>query len=185
MPGGITFATDPLGPVTTTESGLMSTFTLSGRGMGFFPIRDIPYSLIHVAEKFAAEPLLASRFARHDSVGSRNDIDSKATENLRYFPARNVHAAPGTADALDVGNHLFTFRTVFQEYRQVTAGAFLSCLVVRNVTLFLQDSCDLGLQARSGHIHLRVLGLHGVPESGQHVCNGIGHGSSRCPTSST
>src|SRR5688572_8482950 len=185
MPGGITFVTDPLGPVTTTESGLISTFTLSGRGTGFFPIRDIPYSLIHVAEKFAAESLLASLFARHDSVGSRNDIDSKAAENSRDLFARNVYTATRTADALDVGDHPFALRTVLQEYGQVTAGTFFRCLVMRNVTLLLQDSRDLGLQPRSGHVHLRVLGLNGVPEPGQHVCNRIGHGSSRCPTSST
>jgi len=41
LSGGITFETLPFGPVTTTDSGLISTFTLSGRGIGFFPIRDI------------------------------------------------------------------------------------------------------------------------------------------------
>src|SRR6266850_1692907 len=45
IPGGIGFVTDPLGPVTTTLSALISTFTLSGRGIGFLPIRDILHFL--------------------------------------------------------------------------------------------------------------------------------------------
>src|SRR5215471_9290197 len=41
IPGGIGFVTEPFGPVTTTVSDLMSTFTFSGIGIGFLPIRDI------------------------------------------------------------------------------------------------------------------------------------------------
>src|SRR5437762_13429124 len=81
IPGGIRLVTEPLGPVTTTLSGLISTFTLSGIGIGFFPIRDIcvldlfylssgpsaacPTPLINVADQFASVALLTCLFHRY------------------------------------------------------------------------------------------------------------------------
>src|SRR5207247_9828456 len=97
MPGGMGFVTDPLGPVTTTVSGFISMFTLSGTGIGCLPILDTLFplyldppngicfnvlfsllavrsaasGLINVAKHFAPETLLACLLARHDAVRRR------------------------------------------------------------------------------------------------------------------
>jgi hypothetical protein len=84
IPGGMGFETEPFGPVTTTESGLISTFTLSGIGIGFFPILDITPS-INVAEQLAAKTLFASFFAGHDPVRGGQDVDAQSTEDSRDF----------------------------------------------------------------------------------------------------
>src|SRR2546421_13075861 len=133
IPGGIRLVTEPLGPVTTTLSGLISTFTLSGIGIGFFPIRDIcvldlfylapgptagpPTPLINVAEQFAAVALLACLFPRHDTMRGRQDIDTQAAQHSRNLGLRNIHAASRPADPLDFRDDLFAFRPVLEKKR--------------------------------------------------------------------
>src|SRR5215475_14437503 len=95
--------TVPFGPVTTTASGLISTFTLSGKGMGFLPIRDISFSLlVNVAEQLAAEALPACLLAGHNPMRRRQNVDAQTSEHLRNFRLRNVDTATRPADALDV-----------------------------------------------------------------------------------
>src|SRR5262245_12284544 len=116
MPGGIGFFTEPLGPVTTTWSCLISTFTLSGTGMGFLPIRDIFCSLsIDIAEQLAAKTLFARLLAGHDTVRRRQNVDTQAAQHLRNFCFRNIHAAARTADAFDVRYYFFAFGPIFEE----------------------------------------------------------------------
>src|SRR6185295_19581971 len=137
-------------------------------------------SLVNVTEKLAAKSLLASFLTGHDSVRSRDDVDAKSTEHFRDLSARHIHAAAWPADALNVRYDPFTFRTVLQKYSQVAAASFFGCLEMRNVTFLFQDPRNLAFEPRSRHVDFRVLGLNGVPDSGQHICNRIGHGSSRC-----
>src|SRR3989304_1184397 len=164
IPGGIGFVTVPFGPVTTTLRSLISTFTLSGTGMGFFPIRDIDASSINVAEQLAAETLPASMLASHDAVRRRQNVDAQAAEHFRNFGLRNVHAATGPADAFDVRNHRLAFRTVLQEQSQQAFAAFFARFVMNDVTLFLQNPGGFNLQSRSRHVDLLVPGLNRIPD---------------------
>src|SRR5262249_55318601 len=148
MPGGIGFVTEPFGPLTTTWSGLISTFTFSGTGMGFLPILAISLALsIDAAEQLAAKTLPARLLAGHDTVRRRQNVDAQTAQHLRDLCFRNIDAAARTTDAFDIRYHFFTFGPVFEENGQRQLSGFFGRLEMRDVTLFLQNSRNLNFQS--------------------------------------
>src|SRR6516165_5765048 len=186
MPAGYAWRSFPFGPWTSTAPGVWSrtlTVTPLGIAMGFLPIRDISDSLPDVAEHFAADASLRGCAARHHPSRRRQDAGAEPAEDFGDVLLAEIDAAPRSADALDAGDEPLAVRTVLQEQPQ-RPGLHASLgrrlvqeLEALNVSFILEDARDLHLHARRGHVDTRVLGAHGVPNTGQHVCDRVCHSS--------
>ena len=66
-------------------------------------------------------------------------------------------------------------RSVFDRRVAFRGRLIVEHLEALNVAFVLQDSRDLGLQPRRGHVDARVLGGHRVADPREHVCDWIGH----------
>src|SRR3972149_1427554 len=74
----------PWGPSTETVLPETVAFTPSGRGIDFFPMRDIrPSKSANGAQHLAAHVLLAAAAIAQDALGRRDDADAQTVEGAR------------------------------------------------------------------------------------------------------
>src|ERR1700723_1781828 len=108
MPTGSRVSTLPFGPCTRTVFPSTLTVTPLGKGIGFFPIRDINslafsfqpshlangfiYDLPDLTEKFATHPCFACLTSRHHALRRGQDIDSQTAQYARNVGASHVNA---------------------------------------------------------------------------------------------
>src|SRR6185437_8111739 len=131
-------------------------------------------SLPNFAEDFASDTSLTRRASRHDSAGRSENIDPETAEHAWNLVAANIHAATGAGNTRHIRNRGFVVVVVLQVDTNDLVAFFFRRLVVRDVTLFLQDAGNLQLQVGSGYIHLLVPRADRVANSRQHVCDRIG-----------
>src|SRR5262249_24512158 len=93
----------------------------------------------------------------------RQNVDAKATENLRNVGFRNVDATTRPAHALDIRDNLLAFWSVLEKDREKVLAGFFGGLVVGDVTLFFENSRDFDLQPRRRHIDFLMFRLNGIP----------------------
>src|SRR3954447_11884980 len=87
----------PPGPATRTTSGSMVTVTVSGTGMGFLPMRDMP--LPDLRHDLAADAGLPELVAGHDAARRRDERGVHAALDLADAVRRRVVALARTRDA--------------------------------------------------------------------------------------
>src|SRR5436190_15932022 len=121
MPGGVTCRSLPFGPCTSTAPASIVTVTPLGSVMGFLPIRDMVRSLPNSAEHFAADARLLGGAAGHHAARRRQDAGAEPAEHGGHVLDAEVHPAPGTADALQPGDHFLALRAVAQEHPNLLA----------------------------------------------------------------
>src|SRR5919112_4378756 len=177
----------PLGPLTVTRRSSSATSTPAGTGMGSLPMRDMllfaPSSSVgpgspDVGQHFAAHALLVRLSVGEEPLARRDDRDAEAAEDLGEAVVLGVDPEAGLADAADAGDRALAVRAVLQGDRQLLAhGALggLRDLVAADVALLLEDVGHPGLELAVGHGHLVVVGLGGVAQPREHVCDRVGH----------
>src|SRR5882757_7673988 len=128
-------------------------------------MRQLP----NFAENLAADTFAAGLTAGHDSLGGGHDGDAKATLDAADLIAPEVNTAAGTRDTLQIADDGFVVRAVLEIDAQDPLPILFGGLVVRDVTLFLEDAGDLGLELGCGDVELLVTGTDGVADAGQEV----------------
>src|SRR3954447_5293109 len=174
----------PFGPLTVTWRPSIVTSTPDGTGMGRRPIRDMSVHLPDEREDFAAQLRLARLLAGHDPLARADDDDAQAAEHARDVRLACVDAQAGLADPLEAGDDRDLPVDVLQGDAQVGGRAVLLLADVGDEALVLEDAGDLTLGPRRGDDHFRVPCPGRVPDSREHVRDGIGD-VHRFPTSST
>src|SRR5262245_48932134 len=86
----------PLGPLTSTRPGAISTVTASGTAIGFLPIRLISSSRSpHVGDDLAADALLLRFVPGHHAGRGADDRRAGAAVDPRHLLVVDVAAAAG------------------------------------------------------------------------------------------
>src|SRR5688572_9097807 len=181
--GSIGRAITPSGPFTEISPCAMLTSTPLGTGIGYFAMRDMVVSLGDDAENFAADAGSARLAVGHNTARGRHDRHAQSIHHLRQAVAVLVDAQAGLGDALDALDHR-PAGVVLQTYAQFLLRAAVAHREVFDVALVLQHLGDGGLQLGAGHAGLHLPDHLGIADSGQHVCNRIGHAHRALLTSS-
>src|SRR5262249_988752 len=143
IPRGMPTESFPFGPCTSTLSAVRAIFTPCGTVIGLRPIRDI--FLPNLAENLAAEPGLASGAAAHQALRRSQNADAQAAHDRTDFSRAGVQARARPRNTLHARDDAAAIGRVLQENAQHLARlVFVDELEGRDVTLFLQDSCNLG-----------------------------------------
>src|SRR5918994_561807 len=168
----------PFGPSTVTAVPSTLTSTPEGMSMGSRPIRDM--ELPHVGEDFSAYALLLGLAVGEQTAGSGQDRDAEAAEHLGELRRLRVDAEAGLGDALDASDRALAVRAELELEREGLADASIGHLEVGDVALLLQDLGDVRLELGVGHRHGVVVSGVGVPQTGQHVSDRVGHRHDEC-----
>src|SRR5215207_8788967 len=115
----------PRGPATRTTSGSIVTLTPVGRGMGFFPMRDMSVkwgALPDLGDELAPDALTAGVVAGHHATGGRDDRGAHAAEDLRHRAGVDVGPLAGARDALEARDHGLTALRVLELNHDAIAG---------------------------------------------------------------
>src|SRR6184192_4070712 len=154
----------PFGPSTLTWPGARVTFTDFGTWTGSFPIRDNSFYLLpDERQDFAAEAFACRLPSAHDPLSSAEDRDAEAAE----------HPQAGPADPLHTRDDPGAVRPRLEDDTHRLRGAVRLDVVAGDVTLVLQDACDLELQARGRNLDLSMPRGIGVADPRQHVGDGV------------
>src|SRR3954464_7977651 len=164
----------PFGPLTVTWRPSIVTSTPDGTGMGRRPIRDMSVHLPDEREDFAAELRLARLLAGHDPLARADDNDAQAAEHPRDVRLARVDAQAGLADPLEARDDRDLPVDVLQGDAQDRRRPVLLLADVGDEALVLEDAGDLALRPRRGDDHLGVPCARRVPDSREHVRDGIG-----------
>src|SRR6186997_188045 len=177
----------PLGPLTVTVLDSTVTSTPDGTTTGSLPIRDIACLLLvlvspDVGEDFPTHALRVRLTVGEQPLAGRDDRDAEAAEHLGQAGALGVDTETGLADPADSGDRTLAVAAVLQRDDEGLAhgGAAVGVDVVHDlpggdVALLLEDLGDAGLQLAVRHVHGVVVRLVGVAQTGQHVCDRVGH----------
>src|SRR5664279_3784587 len=190
IPAGMGQLSLPLAPSTTASDPMTVTFTPLGSVTGFFPIRDMGYSLDEggvaahfriwlpdVGEDFAADVLLLGVLAREEAPRGGQDGDAEAAVDVRDLLRAGVDAQAGSGHAAEAVDHILLVLHVLQVDDEERAPLVLHLLEGMDVALLLQDAAETGLDLGGGHHHGIVSGHDAVADAGEIVSDGIGiHG---------
>src|SRR4249920_2366688 len=165
----------PLGPLTVTSRPLMVTSTPLGIGTGIRPIRDIAVSSPDVGEDFPAHAALDRLPVGHQATRGGDDGDAKPPEHPRQVVLLRVHAQPGLGHPLEARDRPLTGRPVLEQDHEVLADLGVLHTPAGDVALLLEDLRDVDLDRGAGHAHRVVVCRVGVAQTGQHVCDRVGH----------
>src|SRR5262245_11511732 len=173
----------PLGPLTVTTLPSIWTSTPAGTGTGSLPMRDIAVSppglsSPDVGEDFPTHALLVGLTVGEQPLAGRDDRDAEAAEHLREAGVLGVDAQTGLADPADAGDRALAVAAVLEGDGQGLLDLTLLRVLHgerRDVALLLEDLRDALLDLAVRHRHGVVEGLVGVPQTGQHVCDRVGH----------
>src|SRR5829696_976531 len=163
----------PLGPFTLTCSAWMLTSTPSGTAMGCFPMRDI--GLPDPRHELAAHAGAAGVMAAHYAAGGGDDRGAHATKHLGDVAGADVAPVARPRQAVDAGDDRAAVLGVLEAHTERLAHAGRRYLVGLDVPLLLQNSGDLGLEARGGHLNDVVLRGDAIADARQQVSDRIGH----------
>src|SRR5215831_13749359 len=165
----------PLGPVTVTSRPSMVTSTPPGIVTGIRPIRDIAVSSPDVGEDFPAYATLDRLLVGHQAAGGGDDGDAKPAEHPRQVVLFRVHAQTGLGHPLEARDRPLTGRPVLEQDHEVLADLGILHAPAGDVALLLEDLRDVDLDRGAGHAHGVVVCGVGVAQTGQHVCDRVGH----------
>src|SRR6266545_4275020 len=155
----------------------MVTSTPEGTATGSFPMRDmpVPLPLPDVGEDFAAHAVPLGLTVGLETRGRRDDRDAEATENVRQFGRFCVDPQAGLGHAPEAGDAALTVGAVLELDDQVLVLLARLVAVARDVALTLEDLGDVRLDLRVGKHDLVVVRRVRVTQTGQEVCDGVGH----------
>src|SRR5215472_2236021 len=165
----------PLGPRTVTSRPSTVTSTPAGITTGSRPIRDTAAPSPDEGEDFPAHAPLDRLPVGHQATGGGDDGDAQPAKDPRQVALPGVHPQPGLADALQPGDRALTGRPVLERDLEVLADLGVGDLPVTDVALPLEDLRDVRLDLGVRHAHGLVIRRIGVAQTGQHVCDRIGH----------
>src|SRR5215471_472055 len=165
----------PLGPLTVTSRPLMVTSTPLGIVTGIRPIRDIAVPLPDVGEDFPAYAAPDRLLVGHQATRGGDDGDAQAAEHPRQVVLLRVHAQPRLGHPLEARDRALTGRPVLERDHEVLADLGILDPPAGDVALLLEDLRDVNLDRGAGHAHGVVVCRVGVAQTGQHVCDRIGH----------
>src|SRR5215831_1277047 len=165
----------PLGPVTVTSRPLMVTSTPLGIVTGIRPIRDIAVSSPDVGEDFPAYATLDRLPVGQQATGGGNDGDAEPAEHPGQVVLFRVHAQPGLGHPLEARDRPLTGGPVLERDHEVLADLGILHAPAGDVALLLEDLRDVDLDRGAGHAHGVVVCGVGVAQTGQHVCDRVGH----------
>src|SRR3954447_17981121 len=173
----------PLGPLTVTCGPSIWTSTPVGTGTGSLPMRDIAVSppglsSPDVGEDFPTHALLVGLPVGEQPLAGRDDRDAEAAEHLGQPGGLGVDPQPGLADAAHAGDRALPVAAVLEgDGQRLLYLALLRVLHGErgDVALLLEDLGHALLDLAVRHRHGVVEGLVGVAQTGQHVCDRVGH----------
>src|ERR1700733_13925527 len=168
----------PLGPLTLTAWPSIAMSTPLGMGMGRRPMRDMllsPFPLPDVGEDFPAYPVLLSLPVARQAGRRRDDRHAEPAEHPGQVVLLRVHAQAGLGHPLDPGDRALPGVAELQQDHQVLADFGVLDAPPGDVALLLEDLRDVRLDLRVRHAHGVVVRRVGVPHTGQHVRNRVGH----------
>ena len=117
---------------------------------------------------------LASLLIGHNTLGSGNDGDTQALQDAGQLLGASIDAQTGLRNAAQAGNNLLLLSQVLQGDVDDALVAIVNDGVGLDVALVQQDLSNSLLQVGSRNINSFVLCRVSVPDSGQHICYGIG-----------
>src|SRR5918992_2152778 len=166
----------PRGPFTRTTSGSIETVTLSGTGMGCFPMRLMRSP--DVGHDLAADSSAAGVVTSHDAGGGGDDRGPHAAQHLGDVVGADVPPPPGTGDALEPRDRGVAPVRVLELDPQRLPDPCRLDRPALDVALLVEDPGELRTQLRGGHLHVRVRRLESVADMGEEVGYRIvdGHG---------
>src|SRR2546426_1989539 len=145
-PGGIGWASLPLGPSTLTRFPSTCTFTPGGMRTGFLPIRDMARPLPHVGEHFAAHLLLARLPVGQQAPGRRHDGHAHAGQDRGDLVVGHVDPPAGGGHPHEPRDHLLVVGAVLEVHAERALRGVLEHAVVPDEALVLEDVGDTHLQ---------------------------------------
>src|SRR3954451_4633400 len=171
---------EPLGPLTLTVCPSMATSTPPGTAIGSRPIRDIfAAPLPDVGEDFPTHALLVRLLVGEQPGGGGDDRHAQTAEHLGQGGGLRVDPQDGLGHPAHTGDAALAVGAVLQVDRQLLEGAAVLLDVADvpagDVPLLLEDLGDLRLQLRRRHDRCVVICLVGVAQTGEHVCDRVGH----------
>src|SRR5215471_4252626 len=175
MGSAISSESCPLGPRTLTSRPLIVTSTPAGMGIGSRPIRDIWASSPDEGEDFPAHAAPDRLPVRHQPTRGGDDGDAQSAEHPRQTVLFRVHPESRLGHALEPSDRALTGRAVFQRNYQVLTDLSISDGPLADVTLLLEDLGDVNLDLGVRHAHGVLICRVGVTQTGQHVCDRVGH----------
>src|SRR5450755_2662801 len=165
----------PFGPCTTTSRPLMVTSTPPGMTTGMRPIRDIAGSLPDVGEDFSAYALLVRLLVGHQPGRGGDNRDTKAAQDPGKVVPPRIDPQAGLGYPLEPGNRALASRPELQRDHEALADFGGLHPPSRDVALLLEDLGDMHLDLGVRHGHCVVVCRVGIAQTGQHVCDRVGH----------
>src|SRR5450759_3321260 len=152
-----------------------STLTVPGRWIGSFPIRDNSFFelLPDESQHFATESQASRLATAHDSFGCAENGDSEPTEDPWDLCLARVNAQAGSADPLQARDHPSAVGPGLEDDTHRLCVSVGLDLVAGDVSLVLQDACDLELQLGSRHLDLGMSRGVRVADPREHVRDGV------------
>src|SRR6266480_1599460 len=166
----------PLGPVTVTSRPVMVTSTPLGIGTGMRPIRDIAASSPDVGEDFPAHAAPDRLLVGQQATRGGDDGDAQPSEDARQVVLLRAHPQPWLGHPLEPCDRPLTGRPVLERDHEVLADLGILHVPAGDVALLLEDLRDMNLDRGGGHANRFVVCRVGVAQTGQHVCDRVGHG---------
>ena len=118
--------------------------------------------------------VLASLLVGHNALGSGNDSDTQTLQDLGQLLGTGIHSQAGLGDAAQAGDDLLLLGQVLEGDVDHALVAVIDHGVGLDVALVQQNLGNSLLQIGSGDIHGFVLCRVRIPDTGQHICYGIG-----------
>src|SRR5215469_12941980 len=165
----------PLGPLTVTWRPLIVTSTPLGMVTGSRPIRDMRSPLPDVGEDFPAHAAPDRLLVGQQATRGGDDGDAQSAKHPRQIVLFRVHPEPGLGHALEPGDRALTGRPVLERDHQVLADLGVGYGPFADVALLLEDLGDVNLDLGIGHAYGVLICRIGVTQTGQHVCDRVGH----------
>src|ERR1700761_5279539 len=154
----------------------MATSTPLGTVMGSRPILDIAASpLPDVGEDFAAHAALVGLLVGQQPAGRRDDRDAQAAQDLGQVVLLRVNPQTRLGHALDARDRALARVAVLEGDHELLAHLGVVDAPAGDVALLLEDLGDVGLDLRVRHGRRVVVRGVRVTQTGQHVCDRVGH----------
>ena len=117
---------------------------------------------------------LASLLIGHNALGSGDDSDTQALQNLGQLFSTSIDTQAGLGDTLQAGQSGLLLCQVLQSDVNDALVAIVDQRVGLDVALLQQDLSNSLLQVGSGNIDSFMLCRVCVTNTSQHICYGIG-----------
>ena len=128
--------------------------------------------LPNVSQHFAAHFLFARAGTAHYALRRGDNRHAQTAKYPRHFAGAHVFAQTGLADFFDALNHALA-TDVFEGHLEALDDARAGDLIAGDVAFLFEDLGHVFLELGIRHGAIRV-GRHiGVPNTGEHVCDGI------------